>query len=86
MPVVTDCVSGAGVEERMLLVGDVITLGLMGEDMLERSESHSSVGATEEGVRGVVVISVRGDPVGRSVVRFSVVSPVTVVAWLGKGA
>jgi hypothetical protein len=86
MPVVTDCVSGAGVEGRMVLVDDVITLGLMGEGMLERSESHVSVGATEEGVRGAMVISVRGDPVGRSVVGFSVVSPVTVVAWLGKGA
>lgn len=86
MPVVTDCVSGAGVEGRMVLVDDVITLGLMGEGMLERSESHVSVGATEEGVRGAMVISVRGDPVGRSVVGFSMVSPVTVVAWLGKGA
>lgn len=85
MPVVTDCVSGVGVEERMLLVDDVITLGIVGEDVLDRSESHTSVGATENEVGGVAVISVRGDSVGRSVVGFSAVSPVTVEEWLGKG-
>lgn len=77
--VVTDCVSGAGVEGRMLFVDDVM-LGLMGEDLLGSSESHTSVGATEEGVGRVVVISVQRDSVGRSVVRFSVVSPATEVA------
>lgn len=80
MPVVTDCVlSGAGVEERMLFVDDVITWGLVGE------ESHTAVGATENGVGGVAGISVGGDSVGRSVVGFSVVSPGTVEEWLGKG-
>lgn len=78
--VVTDCVSGAGVEGRMLFVDDVIMLGLMGEDLLGSSESHTSVGATEEGVGRVVVISSQRDSVGRSVVRFSVVSPATEVA------
>lgn len=37
MPVVTDCVSGAGVEGRMVLVDDVITLGLMGEGKIGRA-------------------------------------------------
>lgn len=80
MLVVTDCVSGAGVGERMLLVDDVITLGLTGEYMLGCSESHTSVAATEE-----EVISVRGDSAGRSVVGFSVVFPVDVTPRLGKG-
>lgn len=84
MPVGTDGVSGAGVGERMLLADDVITLGLMGEDMLGGSESHTSVRATEEEVRGIVVISVRRDSVGKSVVGFSVVFPVDVTARLGK--
>lgn len=85
MPVVTDCVSGAGVGERMLLVDDVITLGLMGEDMLGRPESHTSVRATEEEVGGTVVISIRGDSVGRSAVGLTVVFPVDVTSRLGKG-
>lgn len=85
MLVVTDCVSGAGVGERMLLVGDVITLGLTGEDMLGCSESHTPVRATEEEVGGIMVISVRGDSAGRSVVGFSVVFPVDVTPRLGKG-
>lgn len=85
MPVVTDCVSGAGEEESMLPVGDVITLVLRGEGGLDRSESHTSVETTKEGVGGVVVSSVWRECVGRSVVGSSVVSPVNVAAWLGKG-
>lgn len=85
MPVVTDCVSGAGEEERMLPVGDVITLVLRGEGGPDSPESHASVGTTEEGIGGVVVSSVWRESVGRSVVGFSVVSPVNVAAWLGKG-
>lgn len=85
MPVVTDCVSGAGEEESMLPVGDVITLVPRGEGGLDRSESHTSVETTKEGVGGVVVSSVWRESVGRSVVGPSVVSPVNVAAWLGKG-
>lgn len=85
MPVVTDCVSGAGEEESMLPVGDVITLVLRGEGGLDRSESHTSVETTKEGVGGVVVSSVWRESVGRSVVGSSVVSPGNVAAWLGKG-
>lgn len=85
MPVVTDCVSGAGEEESMLPVGDVITLVLRGEGGLDRSESHTSVETTKEGVGGVVVSSVWRESIGRSVVGSSVVSPVNVASWLGKG-
>lgn len=84
--VVTDCMPEAGAEERTLLVGGVNTAVLMGEEMPDIPESHTSVTAPEEVTRGAVVISVRRDSVGRSVVGFSVESPASVAAGVGKGS
>lgn len=71
-PGVTGCVLGADVEERILLVGDVNTVVLMGGEMLDSPESHASVGAPEKVIR-------------RSVVGLGVVSPVNVAAEVGEG-
>lgn len=67
-------------------MGGVNTAVLMGEEMLDIPESHTSVAAPEEVAEGTVVISVRRDLVGRCVVGFSVESPASVAAGVGKGS
>lgn len=86
VPMVADCMPGAGAEERTLLVGGINTVVLLGEEMLDIPESHTSVAAPEEVTEGAVVISVRRDSVGRAVVGFSVESPASVAPGVGKGS
>lgn len=65
VPMVADCMPAAGAEERTLHVGGISTAVLMGEEMLNIPESHTSVAAPEEVTEGAVVISVRRDSLGR---------------------
>lgn len=67
-------------------MGDINTAVLMGEEMSDIPENHTSVAAPEEMTEGTVVISVRRDSVGRSVVGFSVEYPASVAAGVGKGS